>query len=108
MKIYRAKYQIDRGLSDGSVISYAPGDEVPAAFGKALPHLVDVIEIAGVERTAPKADKQDADMPLSRANLETLQSIATPLGIDVTDKTRKMLIEEIEAAQQAQSQQKQE
>ena len=53
MKIYRAKQTIEHGEDNGSVIVYQPGDEVPGKLARALPGLVDVTEIANVERIKP-------------------------------------------------------
>lgn len=108
MKIYKALRRIDHGLSDGKVVKYAPGDEVPEQLAEALPNLVEAIEMPGVVRAAekqaepkPPADP-NAPKPLSRMNVEALQGRAIPLGIDIKNedgslKSRGDLIKEIQA-----------
>ena len=65
MKIYRANRRIEHGESDGSVVVYNPGADVPAKLGRALPKLVDVIDVEGVERVKPAraTDKQPEQKP---------------------------------------------
>jgi len=99
VKIYRANRAIKHGAPDGSVVKYAPGAEVPAELARTIPALVDMIEIEGVERVGT-GDGEQGEVSLSRMNLAALQEIATSLGIDLGEKTRKELIVEIKAAQQ--------
>ncbi len=113
MKLYRALRTIDHGDADGKVTSYAPGDEVPAKLAKALPKLVEVIEIDGVERViTQKPADPDKPKPLSRMNQEELKARATELGIsleglDTNDDLRKAIeAKEAEAQGGGQGQQK--
>ena len=110
MKLYRAKRSIKHGAPDGKVSTYNPGDEVPEKLVLALPELVEVVNIAGVERAEVESPKPAADpdkpKPLSQLNLETLQERAAALGISIkaddgTAKSRSNLIGEIRTKEQS-------
>ncbi len=61
MRIYRARRRIDHGQADGTVAKYAPGDQVPGALAKALPELVEAIDIPD-----PIVDPQHSAAPPKR------------------------------------------
>ena len=67
MIIYRAIRQIDHGLSDGKVVKYAPGDEVPEQLAEALPNLVESILIPGAERVTADKPAPDPNKPKTKA-----------------------------------------
>lgn len=84
MTIYKAKCQIDHGLADGSVVRYAPGDEVPAKLADLLPHLVETIDVPGVARVTADKPAADPSKPktLARMNQAEFKAEAEKRGIN--------------------------